>query len=76
MSEQERKNLIKKVKTAVVKIGSSVLTHGDGSLNESVFKEIAGQVFNLKQRGVRTIIVSSGAIASGHEETGSFDQTP
>lgn len=70
MSEQERKNLIEKVKTAVVKIGSSVLTHGDGSLDESVFKEIAKQVFNLKQRGVRTIIVSSGAIASGMKKLG------
>ena len=70
MSEQERKNLIEKVKTAVIKIGSSVLTHDDGSLNESVFKEIAKQVFNLKQRGVRTIIVSSGAIASGMKKLG------
>ena len=70
MSEQERKNLIEKVKTAVVKIGSSVLTHDDGSLDESVFKEIAKQVFNLKQRGVRTIIVSSGAIASGMKKLG------
>lgn len=70
MSEQERKNLIEKVKTAVVKIGSSVLTHGDGSLDESVFKEIAKQVFSLKQRGVRTIIVSSGAIASGMKKLG------
>ena len=75
MSEQERKNLIEKVKTAVVKIGSSVLTHDDGSLDESVFKEIAKQVFNLKQRGVRTIIVSSGAIASGMKKLGSFEQT-
>ena len=70
MSEQERKNLIEKVKTAVVKIGSSVLTHDDGSLDESVFKEIAKQVFSLKQRGVRTIIVSSGAIASGMKKLG------
>ena len=70
MNDQERKSLIKKVKTAVVKIGSSVLTHDDGSLNESVFKEIARQVFNLKQRGVRTIIVSSGAIASGMKKLG------
>ena len=53
-----------------MKIGSSVLTHDDGSLNESVFKEIAAQVFNLKQRGVRTIIVSSGAIASGMKKLG------
>ena len=70
MSEQERKNLIKKVKTTVVKIGSSVLTHDDGSLDESVFEGIARQVFNLKQRGVRTIIVSSGAIASGMKKLG------
>ena len=49
MNEQERKDLIKKVKTAVVKIGSSVLTHGDGSLDESVFKEIARQVFTLSR---------------------------
>ena len=70
MSEQQRKNLIGKVKTAVVKIGSSVLTHEDGFLNESVFMGIAAQVFELKQRGVRTVIVSSGAIASGMKKLG------
>ena len=70
MGEQERRNIIAKVKTAVVKIGSSVLTHDDGFLDESVFNEIAGQVFKLRQRGIKTIIVSSGAIASGMKRLG------
>ena len=65
-----RKDLIKRINTAVVKIGSSVLTDEDGYFDESFFNEIARQVFVLKQRGIRTIIVSSGAIASGMKKLG------
>jgi len=70
MRNKQRENLVRKVSTVVVKIGSSVLTHSDGSLDETVFRDIARQVFELKQRGVKTIVVSSGAIASGMKKLG------
>ena len=70
MSSTERKDLVSGVRLAVVKIGSSILTDGDGRLFEPVFREIAGQVHGLGRRGVRTIIVSSGAIASGMKKLG------
>lgn len=70
MGVAERKDLISGVRLAVVKIGSSILTDGDGRLCEPVFREIAGQVHSLSRRGVGTIMVSSGAIASGMKKLG------
>ena len=63
MSAANRK-FISSVKTAVIKIGSSVLV-SDGSFNETVFEPLAKQVAFLRKAGTRVIIVSSGAIAAG-----------
>ena len=70
MSNQQRKEIIAGVKTAVAKIGSSVLAREDGFLDESVFDEVARQVATLKDKGIKTIVVSSGAIASGMKKLG------
>lgn len=70
MSESNRKDVIGGVRLAVIKIGSSILTRGDGRLDESAFHEIARQVFDLSERGIRSVIVSSGAIASGMKKLG------
>lgn len=60
-----RKELFSNVKTAVIKLGSSVLTNSDGELSETVFNDYAREISALKSRGVKPIIVSSGAIAAG-----------
>lgn len=65
MTKAERKSIISKVKIAVIKIGSSVLTDRDGSLSIAVFDEIASEVQKLRTKGPDVVIVSSGAIASG-----------
>ncbi|NIP29020.1 MAG: glutamate 5-kinase [Candidatus Dadabacteria bacterium] len=65
MCEISRNDLLKNVKTAVIKIGSSVLTNNNGLLDESEFAGIARQVSELNKRGINTVVVSSGAIASG-----------
>ena len=58
------------VKRVVVKIGTSVLTKHDGSLNMKYMQQIARQIYYLTRRGLEVIIVSSGAVGSGVKELG------
>ena len=58
------------VKRIVVKIGTSVLTKPDGSLDKKYMEEIARQACTLTRQGKEVIIVSSGAIGSGVKELG------
>ena len=63
------RKFISGVKTAVIKIGSSVLV-SDGGLDENVFASIAEQVSLVRGGGVRVALVSSGAIAAGMKKLG------
>jgi len=58
------------VKRVVVKVGTSILTKPDGSLDERYMRQIARQVYGLTRRGLEVIIVSSGAVGSGVKELG------
>lgn len=60
-----RKEIIKKVKRIVLKIGSGVLALPQGGLDESMIREIAVSVKHLKEKGYEVVIVSSGAILAG-----------
>jgi len=51
----------------IVKVGSNVLTTDDGLLNVKAILSIVSQLVKLHQRGVKVILVSSGAVASGRE---------
>lgn len=64
-----RRDLLKTVKRAVVKVGSGVLTVEDG-LNRKVINELAGDICAVEQAGIEVILVSSGAIASGLRKLG------
>ncbi|MDQ4149669.1 MAG: glutamate 5-kinase [Actinomycetota bacterium] len=54
-----------KPRRLVVKIGTTSLTGPDGKPDRDRIKQITDQVAALKDRGVRSVIVSSGAIAAG-----------
>ena len=57
--------------TAVVKIGSSLLVDPrDGRLRESWLEGLAADVLELRDRGQRVVVVSSGAIALGRSLLG------
>src|SRR6185437_11507087 len=58
------------VKTAVVKLGTQLLTNATGRLDVAFIAAIAKQVAELRQRGVSVTIVSSGAIGAGLAELG------
>lgn len=57
-------------KLIVVKIGTSSLTHEDGSLDMKEIKRLVDQVAEAARAGNKVIIVTSGAIASGVAELG------
>jgi glutamate 5-kinase len=60
----QRKALVKGVKKIVIKIGSAVLTD-NGVLHRPTITRLADDVAFLRKKGYQTVIVSSGAIASG-----------
>jgi len=54
-----------KFKKVVIKIGTSVLAKKDGVIDNDVIENIAGQVANLLGKGIKVVLVSSGAIGAG-----------
>jgi len=56
--------------TLVVKVGTSTLTAGTPNLNRRRMLEIAQQIVQVREQGVRVALVSSGAIAAGRERIG------
>lgn len=52
----------------VVKIGSNVLTRGDGTLDVTRISALTDQIAILWRSGVQVVVVSSGAVASGRGE--------
>lgn len=65
-----RRELLKRVKRTVIKIGSGVLTGDDGALDMAVISRICSEIALLRGRGTQVVVVSSGAIAAGRSELG------
>lgn len=55
----------KDYKRIVVKVGSSTITHENGTINLSKIYDLAWQLSNLRNYGVDVVLVSSGAVAAG-----------
>lgn len=55
----------KKIEKLVIKVGSSSITHENGGVNIEKVEEIAKELVNLSNQGIRVVLVSSGAIAAG-----------
>jgi glutamate 5-kinase len=55
-------------KRVVIKVGSNVLTRPDGTLDVTRISALADQIAALWREGIQTIVVSSGAVASGRGE--------
>ena len=64
MKENLFERYIKIAKKIVIKIGSAVLTGQDGLEKERIF-DLCEQISELKAKGKKVIIVSSGAVAAG-----------
>ncbi|NDV67869.1 glutamate 5-kinase [Dysgonomonas sp. 25] len=57
-----------KTERLVVKIGSSLLTRKDGTLDITQMSAFVDQIAELHREGVEVILVSSGAVAAGKTE--------
>jgi glutamate 5-kinase len=64
MIDPLRQEIAKTAETVVVKVGTRVLTHADGSLDRGRIAELAGEMAQLS-RDRRVALVSSGAVGAG-----------
>ena len=70
MPTRFRKDIFfKGVKRLVIKVGSNVLTTADG-LNLYAVRDVTRQICWLSDRGIETILVTSGAMAAGMKKIG------
>lgn len=60
------KNLLTNLRRIVVKVGSAVITTGDG-LNADAIGRLAKQLAALSDRNIDVVLVSSGAVAAGRQ---------
>jgi glutamate 5-kinase len=65
MSDSTRTGIAVAADTIVVKVGTRVLTHESGVLDEGRIAALASDVDALLQAGRRVVVVSSGAVGSG-----------
>ena len=61
---------LKNKRRLVVKIGSALLTRDGQGLNNEGIHDWAGQIAQLRGRGLETVLVSSGAVAAGMQRLG------
>ena len=54
-----------KNKLVVIKIGTKVLASGDKSLDKALLEDLIGQISDILDKGIRVIVVTSGAIGAG-----------
>lgn len=55
-------------KSLAIKVGTNVLTRSDGTLDVTRISAIVDQVAELHRRGIRVVLISSGAVGSGRSE--------
>jgi glutamate 5-kinase len=65
MSDLVRQEIAATAHRIVVKVGTRVLTHADGRLNEDRIASLAEEVSSLWAAGRHVVLVSSGAVGSG-----------
>jgi len=75
MSNRQRQEAMSGVRSLVVKLGTNVLTDSRGRLDRALVERIADEVHDLKTRGLRVAVVSSGAIGAGLGDLG-LEQRP
>ncbi|HMO34528.1 MAG TPA: glutamate 5-kinase [Gemmatales bacterium] len=65
MIDAVRQEVLTLAHTIVVKVGTNVLTHANGTLNHERLKGLAAQLHRIRQAGKQVVLVSSGAIGAG-----------
>ncbi len=75
MVDSIRQELAARSKTVVVKVGTRVLTHEDGTLDHDQVTSIAEQIVRLMAENRHVVLVSSGAVGAGIGRLG-LDKRP
>jgi len=65
MTADRRRDVLDRVKTLVVKVGTNVLSTDDDRLDADRIASLAEQVHAIHQKGIQLVLVSSGAIGAG-----------
>ena len=65
MADLLRQEIAALATTIVVKVGTRVLTHENGALNETRIAQLAEEIHEVIQSGRRVALVSSGAVGAG-----------
>jgi glutamate 5-kinase len=65
-----RKDVLKKPKCVVVKVGTTLLTSPSRGLDAKKMEKVVSEVNSLRQLGVKVVLVTSGAIAAGARQLG------
>lgn len=60
----------KEIKKIVIKVGSSSVSYPNGGIDIERIEDLAKEIVNLENKGIRVILVSSGAIATGAHRLG------
>jgi glutamate 5-kinase len=64
-----KQRLLRRVRRAVVKIGSSILSGTDG-INRPRLRSLSEEICGLRTQGIDVVVVSSGAVAAGMARLG------
>jgi glutamate 5-kinase len=70
VSELIRQEISAAAERIVVKVGTRVLTHADGRLNEQRIERLAEDINALCDAGRQVVLVSSGAVGAGMSQLG------
>ena len=65
-----RKDVIAVSKLLVVKVGTRVLTHETGVIDEAQIEALSNDLCDLVESGKRVVLVSSGAVGAGMSQLG------
>src|SRR5687767_15986203 len=66
--KETRQQYLSSTRMLVVKLGTQLLSDGEGKLDAAFIGRMAAQVAAVQARGVKVTIVSSGAIGAGLRE--------
>ncbi len=65
MIDLVRREIAGEANLIVVKVGTRVVTHPDGRLNEERIAALAEELHDVRQSGRKVVLVSSGAVGAG-----------
>ena len=65
MQNLVRQEIIQTTQTVVIKVGTSVLSRDDDTLDVARIASLAEQILSIRKTGRRVVLVSSGAVGAG-----------